>query len=138
MKRIHGPIAFLAMAFAWVCAPVHAQQLPTTGWTPKILNALTNTAVAVKAAGGQLAMVQCYNPNSSQAYIQIFNVASGSVTVGTTAPTLSIPIAATATGGWVVAPGGVYFSVAIAVAATTTATGATAPSTAVDCNAAFN
>lgn len=110
----------------------------TGGWTPLRLSALTNTAVAIKGAQGQLGMLQCYNPSAVQTYIQIYNVASGSVTVGTTTPTLSIPIAPTATGGWALSNPGIQFSTAISAAATTTATGGTAPGIAADCNVVYN
>lgn len=108
------------------------------GMTPLKLNALSTTVTSVKSSAGQLFMLQCGNVNTSEEYVQIFNVASGSVTLGTTAPTLSVPIAATATGGFAFSMIGVQFSTAISVAATTTATGSTAPSTALDCNVTYN
>jgi hypothetical protein len=109
------------------------------GWTPKLLNALSTTVVSVKSSAGQLGMLYCYNPNSVQAYVQVFNVASGSVTLGTTSPTGgSYPIAPTSTGGLAMSSIGIQFSTAISVAATTTATGSTALTTAIDCNAAYN
>lgn len=110
----------------------------TNGWTPKLLNALSTTVVSIKSSAGEVGMLQCYNPNSSQAYIQVFNIASGSVSLGSSTPTLSIPIGPTATGGWALANPGINFSTAISIAATTTATGSTALSTAVDCNAVYN
>ena len=110
----------------------------TNGWTPKLLNALSTSVTSIKTSAGQLAMLQCYNPNSSPVYAQVFNVASGSVTLGSTTPTISIPISATATGGWALSNPGLNFSTAISIAITTTATGSTAPSTAADCNAAYN
>lgn len=110
----------------------------TGGWTPKLLNALSSTAVAVKASGGQLGMLQCYNPNASQEYVQVYNIAQGSVTVGTSTPLESIAIAPTSTGGFVMAAPGQEFGTAITVAATTTATGGSAPGTALDCNASYN
>lgn len=110
----------------------------TGGITPLKLNALTNTAVAIKASGGQLFMLQCGNTNASEYYVQVYNVAAGSVTVGTTAPTLSIPIAATSTGGFALSLVGLQFGTAISAAWTTTATGGTAPGTAADCNVGYN
>lgn len=90
--------------------------------------ALSNTAVAVKAAAGTLAGVHIYNPNSSSSFVQFYNVAQGSVTVGTTTPnyTLFIPAQGGVDGG--ILP--IAFSTAITIAATTTITGGTAPSTA--------
>ena len=109
-----------------------------SGWTPKLLNALSTTVVSIKSSAGQLGMLQCYNPNSTQAYIQIFNIASGSVSLGSSTPLQSIPIGPTNTGGFTLSLVGLQFSTAISVAATTTATGSSAPSTAIDCNAAYN
>jgi len=108
--------------------------------TPKILNALSTTVTAIKSsAAGQLGAVYCWNPNSSVAYIQIFDVATaGAVTLGTTAPKLSLGIPPTNSGGFTLSAIGVSFTTGIQVAATTTATGSTAPATALDCNAAFN
>jgi hypothetical protein len=126
------------------CAPVPvngavSQTLGTTnGWTPQRLSALSTTIVSIKSSAGQLGMLQCYNPNSSQAYIQVFNVASGSVTLGSTTPILSIAIAPLSTGGFVLANPGINFSTAISAASTTTATGSTANSTAPDCNVVYN
>lgn len=118
----------------------HVSQVLLTGngWTAKLLNALSTTVTSVKSSAGELGLMQCYNPNTSQVYIQVFNVASGSVTLGTTTPLLSIPIGPSATGGFAMPNPGMNFSTAISVAATTTATGSTAPSTATDCNAGYN
>jgi hypothetical protein len=108
------------------------------GWTPLTLPGLTNTATAIKASAGQLGMLYCYNPNSSQVYAQIYNTASGSVTVGSTSNVLTIGIPATSNGGFPMNFPGIQFSTAISIALTTTAAGGTAPSTAVDCSAAYN
>lgn len=111
-----------------------------SGWTPKLLNALSTTVTAIKSsAAGQLGLLQCGNTNASEGYVQVFDVATaGAVTLGTTTPKLSIPIAATNTGGWALPLVGMQFANGIQVAATTTATGLTALGTALDCNAAFN
>lgn len=95
---------------------------------------LTNSAVAVDASPGNLYGVNFYNPNSSVVYVQFFNVAAGSVTLGTTVPKLSYPIPPN---GWMdtnFAGAQITFSTAITVAATTTATGNGAPSTGVTAN----
>ena len=109
------------------------------GWTPLLANALSTTVKAIKSSAGQLGMAQCYNPNSAQVYLQVFSVASGSVSLGTTAPKLSIPIAPTSTGGFALSnPGITIGGTGMSAAVTTTATGNTAPSTAADCNMAWN
>lgn len=93
--------------------------------------ALTSTAQAVKASAGALIGYYCYNPNASAQFVQFFNTASGSVTVGTTNPLFMITIPPTSAANlWM--PGGVAFSTAIAIAATSTAGGNGAPSTALD------
>lgn len=90
--------------------------------------ALSNTAVAVKASAGQLYGIDMSNALNSTAYVQFFDVAQGSVTVGTTAPTFVIsgPTAAAtfATRG-VQIPLGITMGTAITAASTTTATGNT-------------
>lgn len=111
------------------------------GWQPKLLAGLTTTVTSVKSSNaGQLGQLYCYNPNASAAYIQVFDVAKASgVTLGTTVPVASFGFAAT-TGASVLnlTALGIHFANGIQVAATTTATGLTAPSTALDCSAAYN
>lgn len=128
-------VAILKAIWAAVTSPV---PLGTTGGiTPLKLPALTNSAVAIKASAGQLFLLQCGNTNSVQVSVQVFNVAFGSVTVGTTA---SIPfeIAPNSTGGFALSLQGLQFGTAMSVAATTTSTGGTAPSTAIDCAVGYN
>lgn len=113
--------------------PIFTTITPSTtgGWTPKSLIALSNTKTAIKAGAGTFGGYMFYNPNSSVVYLQVWNVAIGSITVGTTAPTYVIPIPATA-GANVEFTNGINHSAEINIAATTTATGSTAPSTAID------
>ncbi|MDE2096641.1 MAG: hypothetical protein KGL39_05285 [Patescibacteria group bacterium] len=110
----------------------------TGGWTPLRINAITNTAVAIKGSTGQLGMLQCTNNAAAVTYFQVYNVAQGSVTVGTTLPTLSIAVPATSSAGFALPVSGMQFSTAISIAATTTATGSTAPGTTGDCNVGYN
>lgn len=114
-----------------VGTPVFATLTPNTtgGWSVNSQTALTNSKVAVKASAGNFGGYMVYNPNSSVSYVQIFDVASGSVTLGTTAPTYVIPLPATAAAN-VEFTAGINHATAITLAATTTATGSTAPSTA--------
>lgn len=110
----------------------------TGGITPLKLSGITNSALAIKNSGGQLFLLQCGNTNASEAYVQIFNIAAASVTLGTSTPTLSIPIAATSTGGFALSNVGLQFNTAMSAAVTTTATGSTALGSALDCNAGYN
>lgn len=128
MLRFVKPI-LIAFLFASSCAPVRAQ----SGNATSLQSALTATVVTVKAVAGQLAWVNCHNPNASVAYMQAFNVA-GVVTLGVTEPKLSIPIAsASVTSLFLDAT----FLTAIKVAATTTATGSSAPAVNLVCNIGF-
>lgn len=122
-------------AASGVPVPVSSALGTSGGWTPKLLSGLTASVVQVKSSSGQLGMLECYNPNGAQVYIQLLDAASP--TLGTTVPVASIPVAPGATGGFALALVGIQFANAIQVAATTTATGSTAPTTAPDCNAVY-
>ena len=99
---------------------------------------LTNSVVNVKTVPGVLALVHCYNPNSSEIVLQFFNSLAANVVLGTTAPYAIVPIAGSVTGGWSLSPLAVGFNTAISVAATTTSSGSTAPATLPDCDIFFN
>jgi hypothetical protein len=96
---------------------------------PKLANALTTTPVVIKASGGQLAWVACSNGSNATAFIQAFDTA-GAVTLGMTVPKFIIPIRI----GTEVTPLPATFVAGLKVAATTTATGMSAPSAALDCS----
>ena len=96
--------------------------------------AVTSTPVQVNVVGTAPASFLQYNlsnPNSSQVWVQFFDAASPSaVSVGTTAPTLSMAIPPFGvTDGSVASP--YVFQYGIIIAATTTQTGSAAPSSAV-------
>ena len=91
-------------------------------------SAVLASAIAVKSSAGNLYMVHIENSNSSKAYLQFYDLGAGSVVVGTTTPTLTLLIPAT--GGYDgFLPVPFAFATAISIAATTTATGGTAPGT---------
>lgn len=87
-----------------------------------------NTKQAVKASAGKLTGWYIYNPNASAVYVQVFDAASGSVTLGSTSPSLVLAIPA---GGAANIPpcDGLTFATAITIAVTTTETGSTGPAT---------
>lgn len=95
-----------------------------------------NTAQAVKAGAGTLYNLEVSNPNGADAWIQLFDVAAGSVTVGTTVPNQSFFVPA---GGAMdkVFPVGIAFATAITYACTTTATGSGNPATGLVVNAVY-
>lgn len=96
----------------------------TSGGLLIVTGSVGATATAIKASAGQLYGYHLFNTTAAVAYVQIFNVASGSVTVGTTAPTMSVGIPASGgvTVNW---DKGIAFGTAISFACTTTRTGST-------------
>lgn len=98
------------------------------GLTIHKTDALVATAVAVKASAGNLYGYHIYNPNTADIYVQFYNIAQGSTTVGTSTRSISLVVPA---GGVLdgVFPMPVSFTTAITIAATTTLTGSSAPST---------
>lgn len=92
---------------------------------------LTSTAVAVKASAGQLYGYYIYNPNDEVSVVNFYNIAQGSVTVGTSTTKLQLTIPAGAAAN-VALPYGIAFSTAITVSATKTAGSATAPDVGLD------
>ena len=123
-----------------VGTPVFVTPTPSTsgGWskwsTPKDNSnaALVATAggVNVKSSAGTLGGYMVYNGHSAVVYLQIFD-ASASVTLGTTRPDLVIGIPAGAAAN-VEFGNGINMASGIRVAATTTASGSTAPGTGLD------
>lgn len=94
--------------------------------------ALTNSAQAIKASGGQLHGYYIYNPNAAAvAYVLFYNVAAASVTVGTTNPAFMLAIPAGGAANLSLERG-INFSTAMSWAATSTADGNGALATAVD------
>lgn len=94
--------------------------------------ALTNTAQVIKASAGQLYGWFIYNPNATAQFVQLYNTAAGSVTVGTTNPLFMLTIPATS-GANVEFTNGITFSNAgWSAAATSTAGGNGAPGTSLD------
>jgi hypothetical protein len=107
---------------------------PTTaGGTSIYSGSITNTVTSVKSSAGQLYGWHLYNPNASAAYVQIFNLATGSVTLGTTGPTMALTLPANS-GATMNLPQGIPFGTAISIAVTTTRTGSTAPGSSCDLN----
>jgi len=91
---------------------------------------LTSTPVQIKGGNGSLYGFRFHNEGSADAFVQIFDLLAGSVTLGTTVPKDSIWVPA---GGYVDAPwsseGKVSFTTGLTVAATTTKTGSGTPVT---------
>lgn len=114
-----------------------APSATTEGWdsanftSGDTFTALTNSAQPIKASAGKFGGYYIYNPNSSATYVIVYNVAHGSVTVGTTTPKLVFCIPATS-GANLELTVGIAFDTAMSIAATTTGGGNTAPTTALE------
>jgi hypothetical protein len=134
--------AFCALAAVLAISSVAHAQTPTTvpgGYLPGAAASLSTTVTAIKASSGWLGKMLCNNPNSSIAYVQIFNIAAGSVTLGSSTPVDIVPVPPNSlNGGFTLPVPGERFSTAISFAATTTPTGSTAPGTALTCAYGYN
>ncbi len=111
---------------------VNIRPATSGGWSLYSAN-VTNSALAVDASPGQVGGWYFYNNNAAVCYVQLWNTAQGSVTVGTTAPVISLGVPANA-GANLAIPSGLAFSTAITIAATTTRAGASACTNGVDAN----
>ena len=101
-----------------------------------------NTAQACKTTAGKLVYVHIVNPNTAQAFLQLFDLAVASVTVGTTAPkqTYLVPAGDGVNSGAFdhdFQTDGLDFQFAITYACTTTATGNGDPTTGLTVNLVY-
>lgn len=94
--------------------------------------ALTSTAQVLKASTGNVYGYYVYNPNSIAQFVHFYNVAAASVTVGTTAPLMSLTIPPTSAANLMGSMGINFSNAGFSIAATATAGGSGAPSTALD------
>lgn len=85
----------------------------------------------VKGSAGQVYWIHAMNLTAAVLYLQIYNATAASVTVGTTTPDLTFPLATqgdTNGAGFTFAiPNGIAFGTAITIACTTTITGSSGP-----------
>lgn len=126
-----GLVAILAVVTGLAASPAAAQGFSPI---PKVAAAFKSSVVVIKGSPGVLQWASCSNTNASVEFIQVFDTI-GSVTVGTTPPSSIIPIQASGVTNFVVPT---QFLFGIKAIPTTTPTGNTAPSTALDCAFGFN
>jgi hypothetical protein len=102
------------------------------GNSSRLIASLAATPELVLGEPGTLSWLYAYNPNASAVFVQLFDAATpGAVTPGTTAPKLSLGIPASDSVALNASDiAGTVFENGIVACATTTATGGTAPSTA--------
>lgn len=96
----------------------------TSGGTTPYKNLdVDETEDEVKGTAGQIFWIHAVNLSAAKLYLKIYNAAAADVTVGTTVPTLTLPVPTLATtngNGFVFCvPNGIAFSTAITIAATT-------------------
>lgn len=127
----------LAIAFttAALDTPMQAQNQGPKGALVR-RSAVTNTSNTVVGTGVIVDGIHCLNTNAAVTYLQMFNAATATtVTPGTTVPDASFGIPSNATDPQLQLMGtNFWFGNGVKVIATTTATGSTAPGTAIDCN----
>jgi len=104
----------------------------TTNGHSFYLNQDTNAVASVKASAGTIYWISCQSIDATPVYLNLYNVASGSVTLGTTTPSMQfiVPSQGDALGSGLVlnfGPLGIQFGTAITVAAATTYNGSTDP-----------
>lgn len=143
-----GSVKLTYLGYVTDSTPVSVSLSPsaTTGWdsfnatAADSATACTNSAQAVKASAGTVGGFYVNNPNTTDEWVHLYNVAAASVTVGTTAPkiTLRIPgnstfaAGANSAGAVMFGAAGVTFDTAIAVSCTSSAGGSGAPSNALE------
>lgn len=95
---------------------------------------LTNSAQAIKSSAGTLYRIRGYNSNVAIVWIQLFDLAVGSVTLGTTVPKDPVPLLPNAGFDELLsADFGSAYLTAITAAACTSPTNGTAPTTGITC-----
>jgi hypothetical protein len=94
--------------------------------------ALTSTAQVIKASAGTLYGWYIYNPNSSAQFVQFYNTAQASVTVGTTNPLFMLTIPAASASNIALTIGINFSNAGWSWSATSTAGGNGAPTSALD------
>ena len=114
---IHGQLRYIGEAIAAVLPVTPTYFFDADG---------DNTAQVLKNAPGVLYKITAVNPNAAEAYVQLFNLAAGSVTPGVTAPIYVVYVPA---GGAVIDDYvfGLGFSTAITYVCATTPTGSGDP-----------
>lgn len=99
-----------------------------TGCDTYFSTTLAATATSVKASAGSIYGWDISNGGGANLYIQIFDLATGSVTPGTTTPKMSILVPAGG-GNDKTFSAPITFGTAMTIIATTTSTGSSAPGT---------
>jgi len=125
---IKASVLDLASSNPLATAIVDANGNQITGLLVSKTDAQTATVTSVKSSSGSVYGYHIYNSNTLDAFLHFYDIASGSVTVGSSSRKQTL---------WIPAGGAIdtvftiplQFDTAISIAATTTITGSTDPST---------
>jgi len=107
-----------------------------SGGTSVATGSIGATKTAIKTSAGAVYGWYFYNSNSSVVYVQMFANTVAGVTLGTTAPTMSLGIPPGSAANMAFDTG-VSYATAITIAITTTRAGATGPTNTVDYNVLY-
>lgn len=123
MTAKSGTGSFQGTLYGWRAGPsVSGITATSTAFTPT----LGATVFAVDAAPGALYGISAFNPHTAVCYIQIFDAAAASVSLGTTVPKVVIPVSTIDDVNMTPTTQALYnFATAISAASTTTSTGST-------------
>lgn len=134
ITRVSGTIvvAMRASVAPGTTYVINSINTSATGYSANV----TNSATAASTTNGSIKWAWVGNNNSTVCYLQVFDLATGSVTLGTTPPKYSFFLPALG-GGNINLGGGVVFLTAITVAVTTTRAGASACTSGSDVNLGF-
>lgn len=116
--------------------PLKVTDTPATSGGTTVATGSATGAISIKASAGQLYGLMVYNGNTTPVYMQIFNTLVGSVTLGTTAPVMSIGLGPGVTMVRDISKG-IAFSTAIVIAFTSSRAGLPGPANTVDYNVEY-
>lgn len=87
---------------------------------------VSTTAQTIKTSSGRVYQYTFFNPNSATVYVHLYDLATGSITAGTTTPKMSfaVPAGSTLDGYWSISHG---FATAISISASNNWDGSGAP-----------
>jgi hypothetical protein len=131
MTDLSNPVKPKISAYTQSLDGAEIQSVPGvgSGWSVSSQIALTNSVVVIKNSAGNFGGYMLHNQNATPVYIQLFDLPDPdlTVTLGDTVPKYVIPLPAGAAANveWSL---GITHDVSIKAAATTTPTGAVAPS----------
>lgn len=112
---------------------------PSGGATQFFFRNLNATVQSIKASAGTLYGLQISNTQAATAcVVQVFNTASGGVTLGTTAPVMEIYVPGPGTVVVPIPPHGIAFGTALSIASTTTEFGSSGSAAGVVVSAQYN